>query len=239
MKKAWTLKDVAAHWDSVPDYDGANGKLDSYMRRFTDSAPLFSIPDNALVLDMDCRTGNGTSFHAKTYPSAKWHCVASASSFEKITRKHLAEEGISADIQQLTEFPLPFEDEYFDVVLCYETLEHMPDPELLIIELSRVLKPGGTFVLTTPNVLWEPVHLASAALHFEHGEGPHRMIPRKEIFAGYKKANLNVITEITTVLIPAGPKWLLKFGRWCEKVLTERGMRLLGLRRIFICQKYE
>lgn len=49
--------------------------------------------------------------------------------------------------------PLPFADAEFDAVLCLEGLEHLIDPVQLIRELARVVRPGGTVVLTTPNVM--------------------------------------------------------------------------------------
>jgi SAM-dependent methyltransferase len=45
---------------------------------------------------------------------------------------------------------LPLEDSQFDLVLCAETLEHVRDVQLLLAEVRRVLRPGGTFAVTTP-----------------------------------------------------------------------------------------
>ena len=51
----------------------------------------------------------------------------------------------------------------FDVVLSSEAIEHTPDPETSLLELYRVVKPGGHLVLSTPNRLWQaPVRAASA-----------------------------------------------------------------------------
>ncbi len=44
---------------------------------------------------------------------------------------------------------LPFEDDYFDNILCTEVLEHLHTPTQAIDEMRRVLKPGGTLILTT------------------------------------------------------------------------------------------
>lgn len=47
----------------------------------------------------------------------------------------------------------PYEDDSFDVVLFCEILEHLLiDPVHALVEIRRVLKPGGILVLTTPNV---------------------------------------------------------------------------------------
>jgi len=51
---------------------------------------------------------------------------------------------------------IPVEANRFDVVICTQVLEHLPDPLRAIQELSRVLKPGGELFLTT-NLLF-PIH---------------------------------------------------------------------------------
>ncbi len=45
---------------------------------------------------------------------------------------------------------LPFADQRFDIVLCTEVLEHIPNPEKALLEFQRVLKHGGTLFLTVP-----------------------------------------------------------------------------------------
>jgi SAM-dependent methyltransferase len=47
---------------------------------------------------------------------------------------------------------LPLPDESFDVVVCTQVLEHVPDPGAALAELARVLVPGGRLWLTVPFV---------------------------------------------------------------------------------------
>lgn len=46
---------------------------------------------------------------------------------------------------------LPFGDATFDIVLCTEVLEHVPDPGAVVTELVRVAGPGGRVVVSIPN----------------------------------------------------------------------------------------
>jgi ubiquinone/menaquinone biosynthesis C-methylase UbiE len=45
---------------------------------------------------------------------------------------------------------IPVPDEKFDVVLCTEVLEHVPDPIGAINEMNRILKKGGVMIITSP-----------------------------------------------------------------------------------------
>jgi SAM-dependent methyltransferase len=48
---------------------------------------------------------------------------------------------------------LPFADRSFAAVVAVQSLEHVPDPERVLVEAGRVLTPGGTAVFVTPNRL--------------------------------------------------------------------------------------
>lgn len=62
-----------------------------------------------------------------------------------------------SDVQVYTSgMSLPFKDGVFDIVLCTEVMEHVREPDLLLREICRVLRPGGHLVLTTPFMV--PMH---------------------------------------------------------------------------------
>ncbi len=60
---------------------------------------------------------------------------------------------VSVSVANLNTEGLPFKDSTFDLVTCTEVLEHLEHYRYTLREMYRVLKPGGTLVLTTPNIL--------------------------------------------------------------------------------------
>lgn len=82
----------------------------------------------------------------------------------------------------ITKVPIS-EDHSFDMIVCFEAIEHIEDHEALLSEVKRLLKPGGVFVVSTPNKAYEdgeeenPFHLkeltfeefdALLTRHFSH-----------------------------------------------------------------------
>jgi SAM-dependent methyltransferase len=74
---------------------------------------------------------------------------------------------------------IPVEDASFDVVLCLQVLEHVPDPAAAVRELRRVVRPGGRVLLSThgiypfhpnPDDLWRWTHQGLERLFLTNGE---------------------------------------------------------------------
>jgi len=66
-------------------------------------------------------------------------------------KQHAEEAGLRINYHHGAAENLPFEDHSFDLVTCCDVLEHVDDLPKVINEISRVLKPGGTFVFDTVN----------------------------------------------------------------------------------------
>ena len=67
-----------------------------------------------------------------------------------VTTVDLSAEGRPGAVADLK--TLPYCDAAFDVAFCSQVLEHERDPAALLAELHRVLKAGGTLVLTAPHL---------------------------------------------------------------------------------------
>ncbi len=54
-------------------------------------------------------------------------------------------------IQRVAGTALPFADAMFDVVASFDVFEHIPDSDAHLTEVRRVLRPGGSYLIQTPN----------------------------------------------------------------------------------------
>jgi len=111
---------------------------------------------------------------------------------------------------------LPFEDNYFDIILCSHVLEHVIDDAKAMSELFRVLKPGGWGIFQVPinykeQVTYEDFSITSEAertIHF--GQHDHVRFYGKDFSirlskVGFKVKEDNYIQSMT-------PQEQFKFG---------------------------
>ncbi|MBN1662851.1 MAG: class I SAM-dependent methyltransferase [Deltaproteobacteria bacterium] len=76
---------------------------------------------------------------------------------------------------------LPFKDEAFDVVICSEVLEHIPDNRAAVSELVRVLKAGKNMVVSVPRYLPERICWALSRDYHNEPGGHIRIYKKRQI----------------------------------------------------------
>lgn len=235
---AFSIQDIERHWDHTAhdDYDGINSKTNSYMRRFEEGFNLMPIEDGAYILDAGCGTGNGICYFGQRRRISGVGVEVSSAMLAlaegKVKKLGLPFKLMKMNVEDMTGY-----DHAFDAALSFEVLEHTPSPQRYIAQVYRMLKPGGRAVFTTPNTSWAAIHWFVGVTGIHHSEGPHYFVPREEIRFLLEGTGFNILHEKTSVLIPAGPEFLLKWGRNMENKLGERWMTRIGLRRIFVVQK--
>lgn len=100
------------------------------------------------LLDVGCGDGAITLALGKAMNAKEAFGVEIAAEGAATARQR----GIEAVQLDIDQHNLPFEDGFFDAAYCGEIIEHVFDTDHLLLEVSRVLKPGGVCVLTTPNL---------------------------------------------------------------------------------------
>jgi SAM-dependent methyltransferase len=240
-QRQWSLEDVGRFWSSVTDYDDINEGTYSYFRRFTNSFELASdlLGRDNLTLDIQSRTGQGTAFWAERGYVRRGHIVDFSPKMLDIASSRLSQMAVDFEAHLVTSFPLPLPSDTFDLVLCYETIEHLSQRATFVSELARVVRPGHWIILTCPNILWEPAHWLSAIFNLHHSEGPHRFLRRAELLSLFGVNGLQILRENSTIILPFSSSLSVSADRFLERRLPEGVKRTIALRRSFVLRKSE
>jgi methionine biosynthesis protein MetW len=141
------------------------------------------------VLDLGCRDGALT----RAYLEGNDIVGVDADREALAEAEQLGIETRWADLDQ----PLDFADASFDVIVAGELLEHLRDPERLLAEIRRVLRPGGTFVASVPNA-----YRLKGRLRFLAGRAPESDPTHLQMFspadvrallAGFENSQLHFV----------------------------------------------
>jgi 2-polyprenyl-3-methyl-5-hydroxy-6-metoxy-1,4-benzoquinol methylase len=98
------------------------------------------------VLEVGCGEGRGAEI-----------LIASSNSFTAVDKIQSAIDALQrkypqAQFQQMNIPPLMgLKDNFYDIVVSFQVIEHIQDDALYLREIHRVLKPGGMALITTPN----------------------------------------------------------------------------------------
>lgn len=66
-------------------------------------------------------------------------------------RAHAVDSGLAIDYRAISAETLAAEGAQFEVVVCLEVIEHVPNPAAFVATLSRLTRPGGLVLLSTLN----------------------------------------------------------------------------------------
>ena len=104
---------------------------------------------------------------------------------------------------------LPFEDDFFDLVICAEVLEHIADDRTAAREIIRVLKPGHNLAVSVPRFWPERICWALSKAYTNANNGHIRIYRKEKLIAllenlGVKRWAVHYAHSLHT------PYWWLK-----------------------------
>ena len=116
-----------------------------HLHRYALAAPLV---DGLRVLDGACGEGYGAALLARSAATVSAVDV-SAEAVAHARERYGALDNLSFHEADVTR--LPFEEDHFDVVISFETLEHLEAQDAMLAEFRRVLKPEGFLLISSPD----------------------------------------------------------------------------------------
>jgi ubiquinone/menaquinone biosynthesis C-methylase UbiE len=112
------------------------------------AAILRNAPGSAVILDVGCGDGSALATAASQNGGHRFAGIDwSADALRQARRRSLTV------VRAAVSAPgLPVADDAADVVIMSELIEHLVDPDAAVAEVRRVLRPGGSLLLSTPNL---------------------------------------------------------------------------------------
>jgi len=148
----------------VPSIESKEESSAAYGR---DSFDLLSYVPAAARRVLDCACGDGT-LARRLKERGPVEVVGITSDAD--TSQHARESLDHVIVSDLRELRLPFDDDYFDCVICDDVLPALRDPEPVLKEIVRTLSAQGLMVLIVPNVHYYKVVVMLAEGRWDYTE---------------------------------------------------------------------
>jgi SAM-dependent methyltransferase len=143
VEGAYHWREVGRHWIHHQAFTA-----ERYRRALAALGPL----EGRVVLDYGCGDGALTAWIARRSKPREVHGYDPNPEGIELCRQTLRSHAINATIHDnLQTVP----SDHFDAVVCADVIEHVHDPEALLAQIARALRPGGRAVITTPVRLTE------------------------------------------------------------------------------------
>ena len=133
----------------LPGFRGSKEQLERLYQRYRFALQFCKDKE---VLEVACGGGMGLGYLAKVAKKVV------GGDIDKDILKYPLERYEGKDKIKVEEFDaqnLPFEDKSFDVVILYEAIYYLPEPEKFVSEAHRVLKDNGVLLICTVNKDWD------------------------------------------------------------------------------------
>jgi len=130
-----------------------------FVRRVVQSV----VASHAVIADLGCGSGAMLCEVLSDQPDWVGYGLDISEAAVEYSRRLARHKGVEAraNFQTGCLMDLPFASNSLDVVIASEVVEHLPQPERVFRELSRVLGPGGLLLITMPVQSHTPAHMHS------------------------------------------------------------------------------
>lgn len=153
---------------------------------------IFEIEPGETVVDLGCGTGR----HCKSHEIKKASIFPIDKNKKSIRnlKKSLSEQETQNDYTPLygDAHHLPFANKSIDKVICSEVLEHIPQPNKILREINRILKPDGELAISVPTFFSEIIIDSLADKYLGKPGGHVHVFRKKEIIEKVENSGFEI-----------------------------------------------
>ena len=177
----------------------------------------YDLKNDGVLLDVGCGEGRHIFGVMQDYPLMK--CIGIDMDHESIK---IAEEGYDyfksishagAEFLKGSAYNIPFPDNFFDLVVCSEVLEHLHEYNDAVKEMHRVLKPGGKLYASVP-ASWPEKICWNLSKDYQNQPGGHlRIFNQKKLVSEIQEEGFIFLSSDRFHAIHS-PYWWLRCFFW-------------------------
>jgi SAM-dependent methyltransferase len=119
------------------------------------------------VLDVGCGVGYGAGL-LKRAGATEVVTIHQSQAVVEVARQGVPD-GVICEVADVRS--LPYKDDFFDLIVCFETIEHALERNLALDQLARVLRPDGLLLMSSPNRF----HYGPGNSNRHHEYGPSQL----------------------------------------------------------------
>ena len=108
------------------------------------------LKEGDIVLDLACGSGYGSDILSEVKQSTIYGGDIEPEAITQCKKDWSDNPSLHFEVMDATD--LRFEDGFFDKIVSLETIEHLTGYRKMVSEFNRVIKPGGTVIISTPNI---------------------------------------------------------------------------------------
>lgn len=181
---------------------------------------------NKKVLEIGCGYGSLSVYMAKK--GAKVIGIDISSEAIKISRRNSSLNNQKIILKQASGENLQFKDQFFDLVVCCETLEHIPDYKKALDEIIRVTKKSGKIIITTPNSF----NPRGFYLRIKSKQPVENFFSYWTILKEFNKRNIKIVNQKSKSFFADYDK-----NNYIDEMINKTPLKYLSLRVGLIAQK--
>ena len=152
-------------WDGASkNYDKTEERFEYIHDRSRENTKRF-LKDSDLVLDYGCGTGTAACQFSGLVKEV--HAIDISSKMIELAREKAAVEKVqNVSFEQADIFDSKYTNESYDVILAFNMLHTIPNPQDVVFRVNDLLKPGGLFISVTPCLRQKMSFLVNLQIQF-------------------------------------------------------------------------